>query len=98
MLKNVVDTEATNDVTIWRLRVECWISKATCTHTHAHSHALGKTRPPPHTHRQICNTYCFSKAIIIRKRASVLSYTYIVCLVYVIRRKGNEFWNREVVS
>ena len=23
---------ATNDVTIWRIRVACWISKTTCTH------------------------------------------------------------------
>jgi hypothetical protein len=24
----------TNDVTIWRIRFACWISKATCMHTH----------------------------------------------------------------
>ena len=30
MSKNVVETEGvTNDVTIWRIRVACWISKAT---------------------------------------------------------------------
>jgi hypothetical protein len=34
---------ATNDVTIWRIRVACWISKTTCTHARAHT--------------QICNTY-----------------------------------------
>ena len=32
---------ATNDVTIWRIRVACWISKATCTYAHAHAHAPG---------------------------------------------------------
>jgi hypothetical protein len=49
MSKNVVQLEgATNDVTIWRLRFEWWISKATCTHAHALTHT--------HTHRQICNT------------------------------------------
>jgi hypothetical protein len=26
---------ATNDVTVWRMRVACWISKATRTHAHA---------------------------------------------------------------
>ena len=38
---------ATNDVTIWRIRVACWISKATCTHAHAHAHALA------HTHKYV---------------------------------------------
>ena len=45
----------------------------THTHLHAHEHAR--------THTQICNTYCFSTAKIIRVRASVLRYTYIACLV-----------------
>ena len=31
--KNMVEPEATNEDTIWRIRIECWISKATCTHT-----------------------------------------------------------------
>ena len=36
-----METEgATNDVTTWRIRVACWISKATRTYTHAHAHAL----------------------------------------------------------
>jgi hypothetical protein len=30
---------ATNDVTIWRIRVACWISKATCTRSSARAHA-----------------------------------------------------------
>ena len=33
------------------------------------------------THRQICNTYCFSTATMIRERSSVSRYTYIACLV-----------------
>ena len=32
----------------------------------------------------ICNTYCFSKVTILHERASMLRYTYIACLVYVI--------------
>ena len=65
---------------IWLTRISCWISKATCTygHTHAPAHRY-------HTHacmyRPISNTYCFSTATMIRERASMLSYTYIVCLV-----------------
>ena len=68
---------ATNDVTIWRIRVACWINEATCMHT--------LTRPGTRTHArehtQICNIYCFSTATMICERALVLRYTYIVCLV-----------------
>jgi hypothetical protein len=32
---------ATNDVTIWLIRVACWISKAICTHARSHAHASG---------------------------------------------------------
>ena len=47
--KNVVETEgATNDVTTWRIRVACWISKATCTYAHERAHAPGN--PHARTH------------------------------------------------
>ena len=46
MSKNMVDPEATNDVTIWRIRIACWISKIIRTHAHAHAHAPGH----PYTH------------------------------------------------
>ena len=46
-----------------------------CTSPRARAHARA------HTHTQICNIYCFSTATIIRARASMLRYTYIVCLV-----------------
>ena len=39
MSKNVVEPEATNDVTIWRIRVACWISRSTSIHARAHAHA-----------------------------------------------------------
>jgi hypothetical protein len=42
---------------------------------HAHKH----TRPGAHAHTH--NSYCFSTATMIRKRTSVLRYTYTVCLV-----------------
>jgi hypothetical protein len=48
---------ATNDVTIWRIRVACWISKVTC--TYANSHPLQHTNARTHTQTQICNPYCF---------------------------------------
>jgi hypothetical protein len=34
---------ATNDVSIYPIRVVCWISKATCTHTPRHTHARAHT-------------------------------------------------------
>jgi hypothetical protein len=38
------------------------------------------------THRPISNsTYCFSTAKIIRERVLVLRYTYIACLVYILK-------------
>ena len=43
------------------------------TYMHAHTHAC--------TPRPISNTYCFSTAKIIRERASLLSYSYVACLV-----------------
>ena len=70
---------ATDDVTIWRIRVACWESKATSTYAHAHAHAHGY--PYARAHRPISNNNCFSMATMIRERASMLRDTYIVCLV-----------------
>jgi hypothetical protein len=33
-------TGSTNDVTIWRIYVACWVSKVTSTYTPAHTHVL----------------------------------------------------------
>jgi len=30
--------QATDDTIIWRMRIACWITKATHTHTHTHTH------------------------------------------------------------
>ena len=54
MAKNVVgDRGATNDVTIWHIRIACWFSKVICTYAHAHAHAPGyqhaRTRKHAHT-------------------------------------------------
>jgi hypothetical protein len=62
----------TNDVTIWRIRVVCWISKATRTHARAYT--------------QMCNICCFSTPTMIRDGAAVLRYTYIVCFVLFVWR------------
>jgi hypothetical protein len=66
-------------MTIWRMRVACWISKATS--AQAHAHALATHR---HTRArlQILNTFSFSTATVVCERATVLRYTCIACLVY----------------
>jgi hypothetical protein len=60
------DRGATNDVTISRIRVACWISNAICTQAHAHAPGYPHTRTHAQacTHRPICNTYCFFTATI----------------------------------
>ena len=83
MSKNMVEPEGPQTTLQYaRIRVECWISKATCTHLHAKAHVPGRARARRHAraHTQICKIYCFSKAKIIRGRASVLRCTYIACL------------------
>jgi hypothetical protein len=65
--KNMVEPERPQ-MTIWRMRVTCWIIKATC--AQAHTPALLPTpTPPPHTHThtatEICNTYCFFTAAVV---------------------------------
>ena len=66
---------ATYDVTIWRIRVACWITKATCAYAHAHAHAHGYpdalTRAHARTHRPTSNTFCFSTATTISERLNV---------------------------
>jgi hypothetical protein len=57
----------TNYVTIWRIRIACRISKATCRHAHSHVHIY---------------IYCFSTTTVIREHASVSRCTYIACLVF----------------
>ena len=46
---NLVESVATNDVTTWRIRLPCWISKATCTHEHAYTCACSLS----HTHKYV---------------------------------------------
>jgi hypothetical protein len=44
---------ATNDVTIWLIRVACWISKATCTHAQAHAYEPTHTHAWAHAHTRV---------------------------------------------
>ena len=78
------DRGATNDVTIWRIRVACWISKSICTYAHSHAYAPGyphaRTRKYAHTGQYII-LIAIPQQQWLRERASVLRYTYIACLV-----------------
>jgi hypothetical protein len=74
--KNIMKTERSHMTSQYgRIRVTCWISKATCTYAHAHAYAR--------KHAQISNTYCFPTAKVIRERASTLRCTYIACIVII---------------
>ena len=74
--KSSGDRGVTNDVTIWRTRVACGISKATCTYAHAHAPAPGYRHARACTHRPVNNTYCFSTATVICEHASVTLYVH----------------------
>ena len=71
--------EATNNVTIWRICLTCWISKATRAHAHVHARASGACT---HAHTQICNIYCFPSATMIHERASMLRSMYKVVQIW----------------
>jgi hypothetical protein len=57
MSKTVAEPERPQ--TIRRMRITCWISKATKAQKHV------RARAPTPTHRPICNNYCFSTATIV---------------------------------
>ena len=81
--KNVVEArEAKNDNTIWRMRVACWISKATRPYTHAHAHPPGHPpRANKHTEKYVI-IISFLRQKLFLERLSMLRYTYIACLVF----------------
>jgi hypothetical protein len=88
--KNMMEPERPQ--TTWRMHVACWICEAARERTHVrfrartpvstltHTHA-----PPPPTHIEICNTYCFSTAqsflsrILVRP-SSIFSATVCLCV------------------
>jgi hypothetical protein len=52
----------TDDVTIWRIRVAYWISKATYTHAHADANAPGHLDACAHTDIAFPRQQCFANA------------------------------------
>ena len=70
------DRAATNDVTLWRIRVACWISKATCTHAHAHAQPLG--------HKHTCARAHTDKYVILiafprQQQFAKAPQCYVIC-------------------
>jgi hypothetical protein len=76
--KNIVEPKGPkNDVKIWHIRVECWVSKATRTdahHTSTHegTHTYAPTRK--HTQTNMCHVLVFHSNNDSRTRHSVTSY------------------------
>ena len=68
---------------IWRVRIACWILKATHKYTHTHTH----------THTQTHSAYVifivFQLQQCLHERQSMLRYTHIACTVCV---KTNTYW------
>ena len=83
----------------WRhnmAHASCMLDKQGYMHTGAHTRprvrkdTRTQARKHARTHREICNNYCFSSALMICQSASLLPYTYIVCLVILYYKIGNE--------
>ena len=76
--KYSVDRGARNDVTTWRIRVACWISKSIRTYSHARVHAPvyphARTRKHAHTDQYV--THCLSTATMV-------SWTRLIVTLYV---------------
>ena len=64
---------------IWRMRVACWISKATRARVCTRLRARAPTYARKHAHRQP-----FPRQQWFRERTSMLRYTYIALLVIVL--------------
>jgi hypothetical protein len=77
---------ATNDVTIWRTRVACWIREATCMHANAGAYAVGRphARSVAHTEKYV-TLHCFSTTVMVsRTRLNITLYVH--CLSYCITK------------
>jgi len=64
MWKNTVERDRPQMI-IWRMRIACWMPKATNTHTHTH---------------RLCNT-AFPQQLWLHERASMLRSTHIARLI-----------------
>jgi hypothetical protein len=76
MCKNIVE-RGRPQMTIWLMRVACWIRNAAHTHTH--------TRPG-------CTTYCFSTATVVAVEKLIV-IPYRSGHFAIIRLKGEKYYN-----
>jgi len=62
-------------MTIWHMRIACWITKVEHSparmHTHTHTHTFIKS-----------NTYCFTWQQLLRERTKILRYKYTASLIF----------------
>jgi hypothetical protein len=66
LCENVEKCGGNRGTTVWRTRVACWISMATCTYALAHAtRPAARTLAQACTHRPIINTYCFYTATLV---------------------------------
>jgi len=72
MYKNTVQP-GRPQMTIWYMRIACWIPKATHKHTHTHTHT--------HKHSKYLILFTLPLQQWLHERASLLCYAYIACLV-----------------
>ena len=83
MSKNVMETECSQMTS----QYGAYALHAGLLRLHAFMHMHTPTRPGTHMHEHACahepisNTYYFFTATMIRKRASILRYTYIAPLI-----------------
>jgi hypothetical protein len=86
MPKNVVEPEGPQSIR--RMRVACWIRKA----ARAQAHPCPPTFERAHMHKYVV-LITFPRQQLLRERAPVWRYTYIVCLVrYCLDISLEELW------
>ena len=68
-------------ITIWRIRVACWINKISRTKAYARAPTSTPTRTHArmHTHTEICNTYCYYMATMVSGTRLIVAL-YVHCL------------------
>jgi hypothetical protein len=90
---------ASSDVTIWRIRVACWISNATCTHAHANAQSPGKRT---HTHMQYLslfhdNNNSRTRLYVMLHEHCLSCYRFSLIFSKTARRSWNKYWIRFII-
>ena len=83
--KNVLEPDR-SQMEIW-LRVECWISKATCARPCTLPRPRARTHSYIHTHTEICNTYCYSTATMVSWTRLIVAL-HVHCLSLILQQRA----------